>query len=184
MADNPLTNPQTDTTYQVAAHVHSDERSVDSATDDSTPMGREGKRDISPTALSNRLFTNLVSFSDVIVVPFVVANATSSAVTSTIADNYKRIILAVPQVSIYIGITNTSQILADGSNQWPTAAVGGGNFPVYFNPFDWGRSDDLNQVTRITCRNNTGSDQQVLAVIQWKMLTVPSSTPSNNTAIA
>lgn len=133
---------------------------------------------ILPTAIVTRFFGNLVSFSGVLHIPFIVTNGTSTLLTTSIVDNANRPILAIPQISIYIGPQNIDQI--SDSNQWPTAAVGGGNFPVYFNPFDYGQVSGADQVARVTCRNNTGSDQQVFAIVQWKVLTVPSPTSSTS----
>lgn len=145
-------------------------------TDTFQNVTRISQQKILPTSITNRFYSQLVSFSDVTYTPFTVPNGSSAVLTSTIVDNASRVILAIPQTSIYIGINNHSQILPNGANQWPTSLVGGGNFPVYFNPFDWGQSNDVNQVSQVICRNNTGSDQQVLGVVQWKILTVPGTT--------
>lgn len=146
-------------------------------TDTFQDSNRISQQRMLPNSLANRLFSQLVSFSDTVSLPLVITNGTSSTINATIMDNDNRIILAIPQVSIYIGIDNIGDI--SNLNQWPTQAVGGGNFPVYFNPFDYGHVSSPDQVSRVTCRNNTGSDQQILAVIQWKILTVPQATPTN-----
>lgn len=164
-----ITDPQDQSSYTVAtvAHVEND---VPEQVD------RVNQQQILPTAISNRFLSEAVSTSTFSWVAFTVANSTSSTVNCTLEDRFDRVILAIPQISIFIGITNYSQ--GTLANQWPTTAIGGGNFPIYFNPFDYFKVSGNNQVARVTCRNNTGTDQQLVAAVQWKVFTVPTTTQS------
>lgn len=132
---------------------------------------RVTQQQIQPTAIANKFLSNLMTFSDLVAIPFVALNGQSTIATATLTNNNKQPIFAIPEISVYIGISNISQI--SNLTEWPTAAVGGGNFPIYFNPFDYGHSDGANQVARVTCRNNSGADQPCLFVVQWRVLTFP-----------
>lgn len=141
---------------------------------------RVSQQRILPTALANRLFSQILSFSDTTNATFLAPNAQSTTITATLSNNNNQPIFAIPEISVYIGISTIDEI--SDLNQWPTAAVGGGNFPIYFNSFDYGQASDNDQVARVTCRNNTGAAQQILIVIQWKVLTFPIQTPNTSTS--
>lgn len=115
----------------------------------------------SATGLGNALFAN-----------FVVPNSTSGVFTLKVANVNKQVILAVPDVSVYIGSQPSD------ATQWPTAAVGGGNLPVYVMN-DFGQTDNVNVVTRVVVRNNTGSDQSITVAIRWRIITNSASALPN-----
>lgn len=167
-----ITDPQSESSYTLSQVTYVDN-------DVPEEVDRINQQQILPGAISNRFLNNLISSSNTTNTPFVVANGTSTTLICTLVDNFNRIILAIPQISIYIGISDPMQ--ATAANTWPTAAIGGGNFPVYFNPFSYQGVTGNNQVARVTCRNNSGADQQVLATVQWKLITVPSKTTNNST---
>lgn len=143
---------------------------------------RTPQQKVLPTAISNRFLTNLLSFGRQIIIAFSAPNGVSSIVTTFVSDNAGRPIFAIPQTSIYIGINDVKDVSFD--NQWPTQTVGGGNFPIYFNSFNYGSSDNNDQSSVTVLRNNTGVSQDVLMVVQWKILTFPNNTDATNLSAA
>lgn len=149
--------------------------------DTQAPEQRVNQQNLLPTAITNKFLSEAVSLSTFSQLSFVAVNNATTNVNCTLVDNNNRVILALPQISIFIGITDYSQ--ATLQNQHPTQTVGFGSFPVYFNPFDYYQVEGNDQVARVSCRNNTGTDQQVLLVVRWKVFTVP-TTQQNNTDAA
>lgn len=100
-----------------------------------------------------------------------VPNAASGNFLFRFSDQYNRVILGVPDVSIYVG----SSIIP--ANQWPNASYGMGNMPItYMN--DWGLSDNVGIVTRVVVRNNSGADVNVFVVVRLRTITNSSPTLS------
>lgn len=140
---------------------------------DQVDRSRTNQQSLLPTSLQNRLLANFISSSNQTYSAAVIQPSTSGTFTFTVRNTKGLRIVAVPDVSVYVGVTSLSEIKFE--NQWPTPALGGGNFPVYITPNDWGYTDNLNSVTRITCRNNSASPVPALAVVQWRILTQPAN---------
>lgn len=141
-------------------------------------VSRSNQQLVLPTTVNTRLLGSLFYFTEPSSVSFISPPSASVTVTAIIRDTYGRPIMAQPDKSVYIGIQNINQI--SDLTQWPTAAVGGGNYPVYFNDSDYGYTDNVNSVCRITCRNNTGADQQVLVVVRWRVFPQPGGTSNGS----
>lgn len=96
-----------------------------------------------------------------------VPNNSSGTFYFTFADPQGRTILVVPDVSVYIGT------LAPG-NLWPNASFGGGNMPIYISN-SWANTDNVNVVTQVTVRNNSGSDQTIIIACRGRVITNPTT---------
>lgn len=92
-----------------------------------------------------------------------IADASSLSYIFTLTDNYNRVLVAIPDIAIYV----------DGSavaNQWPNTTYGMGNMPItWFN--DWGLTNNVNTVTRVVVRNNTGGSRSVTVIVRWRLIT-------------
>lgn len=93
----------------------------------------------------------------------IVTNATSTEFILQLSDNFHRVILAVPDVSIFVGFI-------DPTTQWPNPTYGMGNMPcMVFN--SWGYSNNVNVVTSVVVRNDTGADINVIVAYRWRIIT-------------
>ena len=164
-------NPQ-DHSYSYIAEPSSVQ--TDAVPDDMNTRTRQ--QEIIPNAVANRFFGNLISQSSVVSTVVSAAVSTNYTISSTITDNANQVIFAIPQVSVYVGINNINQI--SNSNLWPTLTIGQASLSVTVNPAEYQNSKVSNQICRVSIRNNISSSLQLLVVVQWKILTVPSVTQS------
>lgn len=131
---------------------------------------RVKQQDLLPAAVKQRLLGNIITGypeslaagSGVVTAVYGVADSTTVYFTNVLSDNFGRVILAVPDISIYIGSISAA-------NQWPNASVGMGNMPIHTRN-DWGKTNNVNVVTEIAVRNNTGSPQDVIVVIRLRII--------------
>lgn len=162
-----------DSTYQLATHTTV-------KNDETVPQDRINQQRILPNAISTRLLNSIFSYTDVGSASAVIPDGTSVTFNGVVEDKLSRPIIAFPDIAVYIGITDISQ--ANDDNQWPTATVGGGSLPVYVNPSNWGKTNGTNEVSSVTVRNSTGTNQTILVVFQWRVLTQPGSASSQNSS--
>lgn len=94
---------------------------------------------------------------------FTLLNTKTVRVAFTLSDNFRRVVLAVPDVSVYLGSISTA-------NHWPTDAYNMVTLPVSAMN-DWGNTDNVNVVNRVVITNNTGSDQDLVVVNRWRIIT-------------
>lgn len=132
---------------------------------------RTNQQGMLATSVQTRILNEIITGSNTTATHFSLPDATTVTFNSTLTNNQNQQVLGVPDISVYIGITDISQV--SDATQWPNSTVGASNFPIYFNPSDWGMSDGINQVARTTCRNNTGSPQDVLHVVHWRVIAQP-----------
>lgn len=93
----------------------------------------------------------------------------------TLADNQNRVTLAVPDVGFFVNGAVTED------NRWPTSTLGMGTMPVLvYN--DWGLTDNINTVTHVVWRNNSGDAQPVVVVCRWRIITNTSAVQGQGTA--
>lgn len=112
---------------------------------------------------------NTVNLGVAIFSTSVIPNSSTGVFNFTVADNAGRQIIAPADWSAYIGSVSAA-------NQWPTSfpgGVGAGGMPIYATLSDFGMSNNLNVVTRIIVRNNTGSTQTVIVAVRWRIVTFP-----------
>lgn len=132
---------------------------------------RVKQQDLLPAAVKQRLLGNIITGypeslapgSGVITAAYGLSDSTTGYFTNVLSDNFGRVILAVPDISIYIGSISAT-------TQWPNASVGMGNMPIHIRN-DWGKTNNVNVVTEIAVRNNTGSAQDVIVVLRWRIIT-------------
>lgn len=148
---------------------------VTAVTPDLSPVtnSRVNQQYIRPQAVKDRNIGPIVTSShsglgNADFVTATVPNSSSRNIYFTLTDKQGRVMLAVPDVSVYIGSVTDA-------NQWPTSTVGGGNFPVYVMN-DFGQSDNVNVVTHVVCRNNTGVDQTIVVACRWRIVVNPANT--------
>lgn len=97
-----------------------------------------------------------------------IADATSGTFNFTVTDNFSRVLLAVPDMAVYIGTPSAATL-------WPNTSFGMGNMPIaFFN--NWGLTNNVNVVHTIVVRNNTGSPQTVTVIGRFRIIT--NSTPA------
>lgn len=135
---------------------------------------RVNQQAILPTAVQTRFLSQLITGS----------NAQSNYIRTpagrnfltrfTVTNDQGQQVLAIPDTSVYIGIVDISNATAD--NEWPRVGFDMHTFPISFNSSDWGFTNGINQVATVTGYNNTGSDQDVLIVTQWRVIVQPAST--------
>lgn len=130
-------------------------------------------QDYTPGTIATDTMGRLIYRSELTTATTTVPNSSSveANITLSVVDN--RFVIANPDIAVYIGISSTSDIATDGSNQWPTTTVGGGNFPVYINSHDWGKTNNNNAAAQVVMRNNVGSDQTILLVVRWRFIIQP-----------
>lgn len=88
--------------------------------------------------------------------------STSGNFRFTLTDNLNRTLFAKPDLAWYIGSVSAT-------NQWPNSSYGMGNMPsMYFD--DWGSTNNVNTVTHLVVRNNSGAEQLVIAVCRWRVI--------------
>lgn len=114
-------------------------------------------------ALGNIIDSSVSGLGNALFGKGIVPNGFSGVFNLTVASSLNQVILAVPDVSFYIGSVAAA-------NQWPTAAVGGGNFPIYVTTNDFGQTNNVDVVTRVVCRNNSGADQTVIVAVRWRII--------------
>lgn len=170
-ADNTV-NPERDNPLQIVPSSHVvDNKDIAEV---SSSQNRVPQQKVIPNAVQTRMIGSLfsdnpsgINLGTANFSTSIVPNSSSVTFNFSINNPNNNQLIAPPDVSVYIGGVISS------STQWPTQAVGGGNFPVYITPSDWGLSDNLTVVTRVTCRNNTGSDQLVTVAVRWRIITFP-----------
>lgn len=128
---------------------------------------RIGQLDVKPSAINTRAIGNLVDSSSPglgrgSVASLTIPDSASGTFAFTLTDNQKRVVMAVPDMSWYIGSISPA-------TQWPNATYGMGNMrSAVWN--DWGSTDNINVVTKLIVRNDTGSAQLVIAVCRWRII--------------
>lgn len=139
---------------------------------------RTGQQGLLPTAVQPRFLSQIISGSNVQSSYIRVLDGRNFLVRFTLTNDSGKQVLAVPDSSVYIGITNISQVGILPTPIWPRLGFSMFQFPVSFNSSDWGFTDGINQVTSITGYNGTGNDQDVLVVTQWRVIVQPQSNDS------
>lgn len=92
-----------------------------------------------------------------------IPNAMSLSFIFAVNDEYNRVIIAVPDIAIYVGSL-------DDANLYPNASYGYGNLPIaIYN--DWALTDNVGVVTRVIVRNNTGAPVDVYVICRWRIIT-------------
>lgn len=99
-----------------------------------------------------------------------ITNSSSITANITLTDTFNRVLLAVPDIAIYTDVTTPGTPTISVADQYPNTTYGMGNMPIaIWN--DWGLSDNVNVVTRVVIRNNTGSDRKVKIVYRFRIIT-------------
>lgn len=131
---------------------------------------RVNQQEMLPAAIKERLLGNIITGNPPSFEPgsgnvatITIPDAATGYIRNTLIDNFGRVLLAVPDISIYIDSISVA-------NQWPTATIGMGNMPIHSRN-DWGRTDNVNVVSEVAVRNNTGSSQNVIVVLRWRIIT-------------
>lgn len=133
---------------------------------------RVNQQQLLPAAIKERLLGNIISGNPVSTEAgsgnastLTIPDASTGYVRNTLTDNFGRVLLAVPDISVYIGSISAA-------TQWPSdsLSIGMGNMPLHVRN-DWGRTDNVNVVNEIAIRNNTGSSQDVIVVLRWRIIT-------------
>lgn len=144
---------------------------------DKDPIGdgqaRTAQQNILPTAVQSRFLSQIITTSPITWNYINIPNSSSGKFVFAVNNNQNQQILALPDVTAYVGITDISQI--SNASEWPTAAIGGGNCPIYINSSDWGLSNGINSITKVVVRNNTGNPLDAVVVVQWRIITQPQS---------
>ena len=139
------------------------------------PSTRVNQQAVLPTAVQTKTFSNLIQTNPSptwLYVPTAAAVSHARNFTFTPqTSGQEQQVLAVPDMSLYIGITDISQV--DSSAQWPRTGFDVQSFPVFFINSDWGMTDGVDQVARIAWYNNSGSYQDVLIVCQFRYIVQP-----------
>ncbi len=137
---------------------------------------RIGQQEVKPQAVKDRNVAPLVTSSHnglgrgQVQTALMISN-TTTVFTFSVRDNLNRTILAVPDVSLYLGSVSAA-------TQYPYQAYGMGNMPIaVYN--DWGLSDNVGVVTRFLVRNNSGADVTGIAVCRWRIITNPANSFDN-----
>lgn len=135
---------------------------------------RTNQQRMLPTGVQSRLvsadfISNLITNSNTNSVSGILRDGSTTRVTAILTNNNGLEVLGVPDMSVYIGISNIDQI--SSNNEWPTTSVNMNNFPVSFNPSDYGLSDGNNQVATINIANFSGTDYPILIVVRWRIIT-------------
>ncbi len=100
---------------------------------------------------------------------------TTNQVNFILTDALARTVSGQPDVALFTGITDPSQIAPDNSNQWPNVNFGLSNMP--WMPYqNWGITDNVNTVTSVAIRNNTSNDVNVVIAVRWRLVTNQSAT--------
>lgn len=129
-----------------------------------------------PDFIKNRSLGNIITSSHTglgagLFVNYTVLNGTSTVFYLSVKNNAGQVILAVPDVSIY-------QNSISSDNEWPNGNIAGNNFPVYVKN-DYGTTDNVNVVTQVVARNNSGIDQPIVVAIRWRIITNSAATQQN-----
>lgn len=156
--------------------------------DGNTPA--ESTRTSQQTVLTNAVQTRLIGglFSDQ---PDNLALGQSANFISHTINNNTTTIFTLP-----VSSPNGQQIIAfldtslyfnevSAENEFPSiiAGVGPSNFQYNVYNSDWGLSDNLNVVSRVICRNTSGSAKFIILAYRWRILTFPlnAQNPTLNT---
>lgn len=128
---------------------------------------RVGQNQLLPNSVDGQVVGNIIESSHAglgtgargtVVIP----DGSSGTFTFTLFDKLSRTILAVPDVSWYIGSVSTA-------TQWPNTTFGMGNMrSTVWN--DFGTTDNVNVVTKLIVRNDTGSPQTVIGICRWRVI--------------
>lgn len=94
-----------------------------------------------------------------------IPNGESRTITTTLSDNFGRVLLAMPDEAIYINGTAAA-------NQWPNATFNMTNVKVSFWN-DWGYTNNINVVRRVSLVNNSGGAITVTYIYRWRIITNP-----------
>lgn len=143
----------------------------------STTPTRTNQQRMLPTAVQTRTLSQIISGSNTASI-YVPTNAGAvHLVNFTLNNDLNHQVLAVPDMSLYIGITDISQV-AD-ADEWPRIGFEMHSFPVSFMASDWGQTNGIDQVAKVTWYNNSGDYQDVLVVAQWRVIVQPETLGSS-----
>lgn len=102
-----------------------------------------------------------------------VPNNASGTFRFQLDDSQGREIIAVPDISFFVGEFPTAD------NLWPNSRFGMGNMPTsVFN--SWAHTNNKNVVTQAVIRNNTGADQIVTCICRFRIIANPGASTSSS----
>lgn len=126
-------------------------QTIDKATE------RTKQQNITPTAIKNRHFGNIIQLGSLITQTATLSNGqqTTFSITTTSQGNSRN--LSIPDITLYVGSVATNNRLPGGSN------VTASQWQVVFMGNDWLLNDGKNTVTQVFVRNiSAGASQTVI----------------------